>query len=192
MNKRLKETKQKADNLVYQSLPKCDKDGRVVINMMVKDDSDFLSVFSENQTPVISSSVAEFIENSAHALPPKSSMTLRIKSDCVDKEEREIYPKAIKEYYSEKYVANEKELVRYKVTALILAILGVLILAVAIFISEKFGAPLWSEVIDIVAWVLLWEAVDIMAFRSRNQRLLRWRYLAFIDMKVEFYNIKNK
>jgi uncharacterized protein (TIGR04206 family) len=160
--------------------------------MMVKDDSDFLSVFSESQTPVISFSVADFLENTTRSLSSKEQITLRVKSDCVDKEEREIYPKAIKEYYAEKYVANEKELVRYKITAMILAILGVLTLAVAIFISEKFGSPLWSEVIDIVAWVLLWEAVDIMAFRSRNQRLLRWRYLAFIDMKVEFYNTDKK
>lgn len=192
MKNSIKETKKLADKLVYESLPGRDKDGRVIVNMMVKDDSDFLSVFSESQTPVISSSVADFLENTTRSLSSKEQITLRVKSDCVDKEEREIYPKAIKEYYAEKYVANEKELVRYKITAMILAILGVLTLAVAIFISEKFGSPLWSEVIDIVAWVLLWEAVDIMAFRSRNQRLLRWRYLAFIDMKVEFYDVKNK
>lgn len=189
MIKQLKETKKQADKLVYESLPKRDKEGRVIIDMTIKNDDDFLSVYSEKQTPVISSSVAEFLETATHSVAPKEQLTLRIKSDCVDKAEREIYPKAIKEYYTEKYVANEKELIRLKVISFVLAVMGILTLAVAIFIAERFGAPLWSEVIDIVAWVFLWEAVDVLAFRSRSQRLLRWRNLAFIDMKVEFYNV---
>ena len=41
-----------------------DANGRAVINMTVKDYSDFLSPYSERATAVISSDVAEFIENS--------------------------------------------------------------------------------------------------------------------------------
>ena len=190
MDNNFKEIKKQADKMVYESQPQRDKNGRVIINMTVKDDTDFLSVFSESETPVISSSVAEFLENATHTLSPKEKLTLRIKSDCVDKEEKDLYPKAIKEYYSEKYVANEKELTRYKIITLLLAVLGVLTLAVAIYISERFGAPLWSEVIDIVAWVFLWEAVDIIAFRSRDQRIMRYRYLALINVKVEYYGLK--
>lgn len=45
-----------------------DSENRVIINMTVKDDSDFLSVFSFSDIPVISSEVAEFIENNTKKL----------------------------------------------------------------------------------------------------------------------------
>ncbi len=45
-----------------------DEQGRIIINMTVKDDSEFLSRFSERSTPVISSEVAEFLENSTQGI----------------------------------------------------------------------------------------------------------------------------
>ncbi len=40
--------------------------------------------------------------------------------------------------------------------------------------------------IDIIAWVLLWEAVDIGVFETRSLRLKRRRFLAYLAMKVEY------
>ena len=46
-----------------------------------------------------------------------------------------------------------------------------------------------KEVVDIVAWVFLWEAVDIKCFRMREMSLKRKRYAAFIDMKIDFIDV---
>ena len=51
---------------VSQKQYRRDGEGRIIVDMNVKDDTDFLSVFSANDTPVISSEVAEFLENSTH------------------------------------------------------------------------------------------------------------------------------
>ena len=77
---------------------KRDNENRIVIDMTVKDDSDFLSVFSQSDTPVISSEVAEFIENSTDSILPKEQLTLRIHSDCIDDNEKVLYRESIKEY----------------------------------------------------------------------------------------------
>ena len=160
-----------------------DVENRMIINMTVKDDSDFLSVFSENETPVISTNVADFIENSTHALPPKEEFTLRIYSNCIDDEEKTDYQKAIKEYYAEKYIANEKELKRNIFLVFVLMLVGIFVLAFAFQVDHA----IWAEVIDIAAWVFLWEAVDISAFLNRSLRLKRKRYIAYMSMK--FNNI---
>ena len=59
-----------------------------VIRMTVKDDSDFLSVYSVTDTPVISSEVAQFLEHSIQDLIHPKHLTLIIKSSCIDDTEK--------------------------------------------------------------------------------------------------------
>ena len=105
-----------------------DDENRVIINMTVKDDSNFLSVFSQSDTPVINTEVAEFIENSTNSVLPKEQLTLRIHSDCIDDTEKAIYREAIKEYYREKRIADSRELNRNNIIALLLTVAGVAVL----------------------------------------------------------------
>ena len=163
-----------------------DNEGRIIVNMNVKDDTDFLSVFSASDTPVISSEVAEFLETSTHSIRPNEQLSLHIKSDCIDETEQKVYSTAIKKYYTEKYRTNERELKVQTSIALLLAILGVFVLAFAVFLDYRIGSVIWAEVIDIAAWVFLWEAVDIKFFKTRELAIQRKRYMAFIDMKIEY------
>jgi len=63
-----------------------------------------------------------------------------------------------------------------------LAIIGVLVLALSFLTSSM----MWAEVIDIIAWVFLWEAVDISIFKNRSLRIRQVRYLSYIEMKVVY------
>lgn len=163
-----------------------DNENRIIVNMTVKNDSDFLSAFSENATPVISTDVAEFIENSTNSILPKEQLTLRIYSNCIDDQEKVLYKEAITEYYTEKYIANERELKRNNIIAFLLMVAGVIVLAFEILFDYKIGILIWTEVIDIVAWVLLWEAVDISVFGNRALRLKCKRCLSYASMNVEY------
>lgn len=179
----------KTNRLYLKKIYQKDEEKRVIVNMTVKDDSDFLSVFSENDTPVISTGVADFIEYSTNAIHPKEKLTLKIHSNCIDDREKVLYKEAIKEYYTEKYIANERELKRNNVIAFFLTLAGVLVLALKIFFEYRVSSLIWSEVVDIVAWVLLWEAVDISFFGNRALRIKRRHYLSYLDMKVEYADI---
>lgn len=165
-----------------------DEEGRVIIDMTVKNDDDFLSVYSTNETPVISTDVAEFIENSTHSISPRERFALHIHSNCIDEGEKIEYAAAIKEYYAEKYIANKKELNLNRIIISILTLAGIIVLALAFQIENA----VWSEVIDIAAWVLLWEAVDTAFFKSREIDLRRRRYLAYISMKVVYHHSEPK
>lgn len=166
-----------------------DEENRIVVNMTVNDDSNFLSVFSQSDTPVISTDVAEFIENSTDSILPKEPLTLRIHSDCIDDREKELYRSGIKEYYSEKNIANERELKRNNMIMILLTIAGVFVLALQLVFEYKTGNLIWSEVLNIVAWVFLWEAVDIGAFENRHLRWKKKRYLSYLSMKIEYIDI---
>ena len=187
MKQKRRQTKKVEEQLSKRPAER-DSDGRVIVNMNVKDDTDFLSPFSPRGNPVISTEVAEFIENSTYSVHASDPLTLRIYSDCIDDQERIDYRGAIKEYYADKYLANQKELKRNGIIILLLTIAGIITLTFAFRIDSN----IWSEVVDIAAWVFLWEAVDIGTFKNRELRLKRKRYLAYMSMNVEFESLAEK
>lgn len=102
--------KKRAKAYTQARLRKRDGNGNIIIDMTVSNDDDFLSVYSTSDTPVISTDVAAFIENSAHSISVRESIALHIHSNCIDDEEKMEYASAMKEYYAEKYVASREEL----------------------------------------------------------------------------------
>ena len=184
--KNLKEIKKNVKEEIAKRKHKRDDEGRIIIEMTVKNDDDFLSPFSENETPVISENVSDFIENSTSSLPLEP-LTMRIYSDCIDEKEKVLYKKSIKEYYLEKYISNEKEIKSNYIIASIMAFVGVLVLILSIYfgLNDKM---LISEIIDIFAWVFLWESIDVSFLRNMSLRVKRKRYLTYIGMKIEYHN----
>ena len=182
MKPSFRQTKKDVDQRLSGRRRNRDSEGCIIIDMTVKNDDDFLSVYSTNEIPVIATEVAEFIENNTSSLHASDPLTLRIYSNCIDESEQKDYREAIKEYYTDKYIVNEKELKRNRIIIFLLMIAGVITLALAFRINSN----IWSEVVDIAAWVFLWEAVDIGTFKNRELRLKRKRYLAYMSMKVEF------
>lgn len=165
---------------------------RMIVNMTVSDDTDFLSVYSEKLTPVICSEIAEFIEHCTIAIPHKSNLTLRIHSNCIDDREKPIYREAIFEYYERQYEANEIERKHNNVISLLLFLAGVLVLVFMTFLPDHSGWQVCQEVIDIIAWVLLWEAVDISVFRSKVLRVKRDRCKTYMSMVIEYVSLEEK
>lgn len=166
----------------------CERDfeSRVVINMTVKDDSDFLSVFSHNSDPVISADVADFIENGAEPFHHKECLTLRIHSNCIDEEEKKIYDSAIRNYYREKEIANTRSIKRNNAIVLLLLLFGIAVLGFSIFLEAVISSAVWPEIVDIFAWVLVWESADIGIFKNNELRIKRKRYYSFIKMRIEY------
>ncbi len=186
MKNKFKEAQKEAKRQIKERTYRRDAEGRVIIPMNVKSDDNFLSEFSENDTPIIASEVADFIETSTCEVHPNEELTLQIHSDCIDEEEQQLYSNAIREYYMQRYIANEREIRRNRWIVLLLGLAGVLVLLAQIIYDHAVGNAIWAEVIDIVAWVLLWEATDIGLLGTRNLRIQKKRCLSYLSMKIEY------
>ncbi len=186
MKTKFKEAQREAERQIRERSHRRDAEGRVIIPMNVKSDDNFLSEFSENDTPIIASEVASFIESNTCAVHPNEELTLQIRSDCIDEEEQPLYSNAIREYYMQRYVANEREIKHNLGIVLFLGLVGVLVLAARIIYDHAFDNVIWGEVIDIVAWVLLWEATDIGLLETRDLRMQKKRCLSYLSMKIEY------
>lgn len=171
---------------LFSDALKQDGEGRFIIHMNVTNDDGFLSPFSKGSTPVISTDVSEFLEGQTEALPPKASLALHVCGECIDGNEKKAYAEAIKAYYAERFKAVNHAFRRNLLLSFVLAALGIAALALALLTEARTGSPIWTEAVDIVAWVLLWEAVDVSLFRNYELRVSRQRYRAFTEMPVIF------
>lgn len=163
-----------------------DEENRIIIPLTVTDDSDFLSVFSEDGTPHISWDVADYLAENTNHLPPTERLHLQIRSDCITPEEQEIYRTAIREHYLTQYIRNRRERIRNTILSAVLASAGILLLMLTVFLDEQFGMPVWTEVADIAAWVFVWESVDVFVFRNHDVRMESMRCVNGLDMLVDF------
>lgn len=82
------------------------------LNMNITDDSDFLSPYSPSEKPIISSDVADFLENSARAFHPRAQVKLTITGRCVEESEKSAYGDAIRNYFSLKLAETERDIKR--------------------------------------------------------------------------------
>lgn len=170
---------------------KKDEYGRVIIPMVVNDDSDFLSVYSETEAPIISTDIAEYIETKTDDIPADEQLTLRIRSNCIDAQEQQAYRTGVKEYYMSRFIYAEKELKQNTILAVILLVTGLIALFLMNLVDATFGSYYWTEVVDIIAWVFIWESVDTFVFGTHEYKTLRSRCVAYMDMNIEFLPIKN-
>lgn len=156
------------------------------INMTVNDDSNFLSPYAETGKPVISSEVAEFLENSANAFHPKEKITLVIHSGCIDENEKIVYEKAIRNHFSLQLNDVDRSMRRKTIIATWFSVVGILALAFMFLIGRLGINDLWVECVDIFAWVFLWEAVDQFFIERSGLMLRRKRLDNFINMEIIF------
>ena len=159
------------------------------IHMTVRDDSAFLSPYSPIAEPMIDGAVADFIEARAEATGGRR-FCLHIHSDCIQRDEEEVYRRAISRYFRDCVASLGRGLRREGLIAAILAVLGVLTLFLMLFLESAATTGVWLEVIDIVAWVLLWEATDILLLHGHAERHRRRRLCALCEMKVCFHSEK--
>lgn len=160
------------------------------IRLQVRDDSNFLSPYSEEGLPIISSEIADFLEKSVHAYHPKQKIYLHIYSQCIDDKEKTQYQKAIRNYFELERKENTREIKIREVRSIIFTIIGVVALAFMFLCSHLGLKDIWIECIDIFAWVFLWEATD-QFFIERSGLLARKQRLQnFIDMHIDYHSIE--
>lgn len=192
MKHKMKLLRQQADQKAVQREYKRDEQGRVIIPMVVQDDSDFLSVFAETETPLIGTDIAEYLEEKIEDIPANESLLLRVRSSCIDPVEQDAYRKGVEEYYFIKYLASKADLRRNTLFAVMLVAVGLSVLLLAYLIDAWVGIAYWTEVIDTVAGVFIWEAVHVSAFGSHDLRKQRARALSLMAMEIEFLPLRSR
>lgn len=150
------------DYLVKKLNLKLDEENRAILNIKISDDSNFLSPFYYDK-PIISDELGDFILKHRTILLWKDGVSIHLISNNISDDKKEIYPDAIRSYFEQLLVSGKRRQKRNYVLSIILFLIGVIIFSLLFILDYLIGDSLgmWSEVIDVIAWVFIWEAVDI-------------------------------
>lgn len=169
-----------------------DGEGVPVVHMTVLDDSDFLSPLSYHRAEVLSSEVSSFLEKRVNAMPPQKRVAVHIHSDCIDEQEQVRYRAAVATTFRDAYDELAQESRRSVISAVVMLLFGVLLLGVMWALSAGNRSEILIEVVDIFAWVFVWEAVDTFFLTRTVQLQQKKRCLSLIYAKICFFPLEKK
>ncbi len=159
------------------------------INMTVIDDTYFLSMYSLKDKPVISSEVADFLENTAREYGPYDKFILNVYSDTIWDEDKSVYRKAVHNYYSLKIrdlIQQMRQKMFVATTFMLIGLAALLIMA----IYQKFlSIEVWNQLIQIFSWVFIWESLHIFFIDRRPLLIARRRYLSLANLDINYFKL---
>ncbi len=173
---------------VKSIIPEYDEEHREIISMFVREDSNFLSAYSGPNGAVIAGDVAEFLDNAVKPMALRDDLHLVITSSQIDDEEKEIYRKAIKNYYRGEVIDSDKRLHRNGLASLWMVIAGFVIIAAAVTLKLLGIGEVLVEAVDIAGWVFLWESVHLFFIERPKLKYEQLRACALYNAKVSYKN----
>lgn len=163
-----------------------DEEGREIINMVVHDNSDFLSPYSNDNQEIITQDVASFLNSKSKLIKQNKPLHIIIKSDKINDNEKNVYSKAIKNYYYNEKIDIERSLKFYLISSLILTVVSIIIFSLLYTVVQNVNISILSEIITVIGWVFLWEAVDLFCIRSSLLQVKRRKCKNFINAQISF------
>lgn len=162
-----------------------DNKGRSIIRLNVDDADSILAKYNDDGQEIISSDMADFVNNLAKSVPIEKDIVLDIKCGnySADKESR--YKKAIVNYYLNEFADKDSKIKNNSKVSLLLFIVGI-IGFVGLYLLRLFDVYwLIQDIVEVASWVFLWETVDVFFL---NRGILKWKQKR--DLKIIFADIK--
>ena len=145
---------------------------------------DAYSKFSTDTNKVLDESAGDYIYESFKDLQNKSNKTLEIYLDeSCSEEEKEECKNVIKRYFSNDY---KEENLKLTIVSLTLLIIGIVFVGLLVLL-ESLNVPYAITIImEIIAWVFVWEFVDVFVFSRFTNRIKMRRIKKILDAEIIF------
>lgn len=133
-----------------------------------------------------------YLDESSADIPLKYPIEICIHCpDRIKKEDMEGRIRlGVKRFYQYNFQKLKEEIKRLLVDALIYLIISIVSLSIFFYLSKKISSNYFGDIIiegfSIGGWVFLWEALALVAFKSRVQRKEKKRLLRILMSKIEF------
>lgn len=158
-----------------------------IININIADTTNILSPFS-GEKPVISSELVEFLEYKLTPQIIKKGIHLVIHCKDIEQQEQILYKQAIKNYYEDLYFTKKREVKNKTIISLILLMIGIMVITITIALEMSGKDMIKTRIYDIMAWVFVWEAVDIFFFQRPKINFERRKCLKMLKATIEYQN----
>lgn len=172
-----------------------DFDDIETINIKAENKAAIFSDYNYDSNEVLNPNLEAFLVEKAKSIPPKSNLRVKIfTDDCVDENEVKVaYKNKLKGDFEE----LEQELRRNMLFALTMLILGVLFMGFLILEMHFLNNYILSTILEIAAWVFIWEAVDSFflersVIKRKRYQMARLYYAELEVVTLDFDKIDKK
>lgn len=172
-----------------------DFDDIETINIKAENKAAIFSDYNYDSNEVLNPNLEAFLVEKVKSIPPKSNLRVKIfTDDCVDENEVKVaYKNKLKGDFEE----LEQELRRNMLFALTMLILGVLFMGFLILEMHFLNNYILSTILEIAAWVFIWEAVDSFflersAIKRKRYQMARLYYAELEVVTLDFDKIDKK
>lgn len=159
------------------------------INIKVENKEQIISQFSYDENDKINKDLADFIESKSKDVHFSQDIQLNFYSKTsinVDEIQN-----TIKNHFSSECVQISQDLKRANVSVVILMLLGVIGLACLVWVNKVFDNFYFQMILEIAAWVFIWEAVNILFLQRPKIRRKFLQIQKLSSAKVNIILTKN-
>ena len=163
--------------------------GDRLIKLHINDVDYFLSPLSVDGVPCISDETAFLLNYYLKNMSVDSDEKIffEITGHNLSLAEQELYRKAIKNYYREEFLDVQDDMKLNRRNTILMIISGAFFILLRILLPLTIGwKPDFLEPINIVAWVFLWEAVELQIFKRPKLKEIQIRNLKILEAEIEF------
>lgn len=163
-----------------------DGSGKEFIRMTVKEDDGFLSPYAIGGEEMLSAEAGEFLDRAVMRLPLKDELHVDIVGDTISESEQNEYTTAIRNTYRTRVIDIDRKLRRNAVAALLMTLTAIVIMALYVALELWNAGYVILEIVDIVAWVFMWEAADLFFLERNVLKLEQLRSCRLYSAEITF------
>ena len=159
-----------------------ENDDSVTINVKSKDHEQIFSEYNYENKTNLNPNLCDYLWNNAKLAPLDKSLTIKIFDNSnLNKDEVE---SAIKTHYRREYIETKDQLKKINLFTLACMLIGVLFLVALVFLHKLADNYYLDIIMEIVAWVFIWEAVDRFFLEAPRVKRKCMRIQQLYDAKV--------
>lgn len=139
------------------------------MNVKVENSHQIFSKFNYDKEDTLNPEFCDYLLTNAKLMSPTADIKIKIHSN--ENIDTGKVSKAIKCHFSRDYAETKAYFAKNNISALFSLLLGILSLAILIIFYNSFDNFYITTIIEIIAWVFVWEAADKFFYdRSRIKR----------------------
>ena len=169
-----------------------DDGGKELVRMTVKNDDDFLSPFALRGEEMLSGEASEFLDRAVMRLPLKDELHVDIAGEAITMGERSGYAAAIRNTYRTRVIDIDRKLRRNAVAAFMMTLAAIVIMTLYVTLELWNAGYVILEIVDIVAWVFMWEAADLFFLERNVLKLEQLRSCRLYAAEITFGETEEK
>ena len=162
-----------------------DKDGRVIIDVGLRNADDFFSPYSYRTYETMNPEVDKYISMCENSIPSNEEISLDIYTENpTTNEEKRRIRQTVKRHHAERLIAVKQKLKRNLTFGLICSIVGLLILFAEAVLYEVVSSMYIDTVMAVLGWLFLWDGIEIMFYERGELKDEKNRSYRLMNAKV--------